>query len=186
MDALRWKVVVTTNPMVSAVAGDCIFLPRRWAVEQEFGIDQTGTPATLLVQSVATYIVFVDMIDRYALSKCWHAQGVSRLREPSYLVLKSCVFKQTNKSMAVVVYHIAQSPEKQKILLKVEADSSLTSAEWVKESGQRVSQELNPVESLQAEDWAFTLGEIRSHWQALSWGITQLTEIHQYRRKSKF
>ena len=145
MDALRWKVVVTTNPMVSAVAGDCIFLPRRWAVEQEFGIDQTGTPATLLVQSVATYIVFVDMIDRYALSKCWHAQGVSRLREPSYLVLKSCVFKQTNKSMAVVMYHIAQSPEKQKILLKVEADSSLTSAEWVKESGQRVSQELNPV-----------------------------------------
>lgn len=42
--------------------------------------------------------------------------------------------------MAVVMYRVAQSPKKQKTLLKVEADSSLTSTEGVKESGQRVSQ----------------------------------------------
>lgn len=56
------------------------FLLRGGALEQEssvVGVGETGTPAMLLVESVAVYIVSVHMIDRYAVFKCCQARGVS-------------------------------------------------------------------------------------------------------------
>lgn len=54
------------------------FLLRGGALEQESSVvGETGTPAMLLVESVAIYIVFVHMIDRYAVFKCCQARGVS-------------------------------------------------------------------------------------------------------------
>lgn len=92
------------------------FLLRGRAVEQEFSIDQTIIPVILLVKSVAMYIVFVGKTGWYASFKHWHVQGMGRLRELPYLAIKSCVKK---KSVAVVMYHVVQSLQKQKVLLKV-------------------------------------------------------------------